>query len=741
MSLEARMPSTRAIRPSLIALLSLSLLAAPAHAAEFDTCLVLSGGGARGMAHLGVIKVLERERIPIDCIVGTSMGAVVGSLYASGMSAAEIERQMRALDWGEMFVDRIDRREFTLRRKSEDRSFLAKGGFGLRDGKLGVPPSLFEGQRLALALRAALMPSAGIARFDELPIPYRAVGTDLETGDAVVMDQGDLVNAARASMAVPGVFSPVSYGERSLIDGGIAMNLPVEAAQQWGAKRIIAVDISATLKTRDQLLDPFSITDQMVTALMVKETKRQIERLRDGDVLIVPALGDLSSADFDAGLERGVPLGAAAAEAAMPQLRALSVSETQYAQWRAERTATLRPLGAVAEVKLVNTSGVDDAAVRSQLRTQPGDAVEPQKIEQDLARLYGLGRFSRAYYTVERNEDDGTVLTYVTRSRRWEEDGTIKLGLFMQDDFQGGAEYQLGARYLKRELNPFGGEALLEARIGDRNRVFAEWNQPLRLDRRAFVRSSLEWQGRNEILIDGDGLGADYRHSAWEARASFGIDLDRQGEVMLSPFLRRNHFDRRDDSSVIVPPDIPRSARSHGVELSLTLDTQDDAEFPSRGWYVDARHARYLPALGSDSEGFVSRANANLAFEALRGRWLFGLEAQDRRGDAYEDVATLGGPLRLSGYGVDTLRGDGAALASMRYHYPLAQILDYPLFLGGSLEAGQVWRNGQDPAWERFIAGGSLFGALDTPLGPIYVGLGLAEGGEETVFFRLGQSY
>ncbi len=727
---------------SIFVALALSLAGtAQAQDAGYDTCLVLSGGGARGMAHLGVIRVLERERVPIDCIVGTSMGAVIGSLYASGMPAVEIETQMRALPWGEMFVDRIDRREFTLRRKAEDRSFLAKGGFGLRDGKLGVPPSLFEGQRLALALRTALMPSAGILRFDDLPIPYRAVGTDLETGDAVVMDDGDLVNAVRASMAVPGAFAPVSYGERSLIDGGVAMNLPVEAAQAWGAKRIIAVDIGATLKTRDQLLDPFSITDQMVTALMAKETKRQRERLRPDDVLIVPALGDLSSADFDAALEQGVPLGVAAAEAALPQLRAMSVSETRYAQWRAARAAKLRPLGPVADVRLVNTSGVDDDAIRSQLRTQPGDAVEPEKIEQDLARLYGLGQFSRAYYTVERDEGDQTVLTYVTRSRRWEEDGTLKLGLFMQDDFQSGGEYQLGARYARRELNRFGGDLVLEARIGDRNRAFAEWNQPLRLDRRLFLRSSLEWQGREQTLLDRGGLAADYRHSAWDTRVGFGFDLDRIGEAALTPFARRNHFDLRADPTTILAPDIPRTTSSRGVELSLVLDTQDDAEFPSKGWYLDARHTRYLPVLGSQTEGFTSRANASFAFEAWRGRWLLALEAQDRRGDAHEDVALLGGPLRLSGYGVDTLQGDGAALASVRYNYPLAQLLDYPLFFGGSVEAGQVWRGGQNPAWERFIAGGSIYSALDTPLGPIYFGLGLAEGGEETVFFRLGQPY
>jgi NTE family protein len=726
---------------SLLCLSALFAVAAPSHAAEFDTCLVLSGGGARGMAHLGVIKVLERERIPIDCIVGTSMGAVVGSLYASGMSAEEIERQMRALRWDEMFVDRIDRREFTARRKNEDRSFLAKGGFGLRDGKLGIPPSLFEGQRLALALRSALMPSAGIDDFDALPTPYRAIGTDLKTGDAVVMDRGDLVNAVRASMAVPGVFSPVTYGELSVIDGGIAMNLPVETAQRWGAKRIIAVDISATLKTRDELLDPLSITDQMITALMVKETKRQIERLGANDILIVPALGNLSSADFAAGLEQGVPLGVAATEAALPQLRALAMSEAQYAQWRERRVAKLRPLGPVAEVKLVNTSGVDDEAIRRHLSTQPGDTVKPENIERDLARLYGLGQFSRAYYTVERNERDETVLTYVARSRRWEQDGTLKLGLFLQDDFQGGSEYQLGARYIHREINRFGGDVALEARIGERDRAFAEWQQPLRMDRSVFLRSSLEWHGRNESLLDGNGAGADYRYSAWDTRAGIGFDLDRIGEATLTAFARRNHFDLRPDSATTLVPDIPRTTSSRGIEAALVLDTQDDAEFPSRGWYLDARHTRYMPALGSESEGFATRANASVAFEALRGRWLLGVEAQDRHGDAYEDVALLGGPLRLSGLGVDTLRGDGAALASVRYNYPVAQVLEYPLFFGGSLEAGQVWRRDRDPAWDRFVAGGSIYSALDTPLGPIYFGLGLTEGGEESLFFRLGQPY
>ncbi len=721
----------------LLAVAALALTCAPAaRAAEARTCLVLSGGGARGMAHIGVIKVLERERIPIDCIVGTSMGAVVGSLYASGLRADEIETQMRALDWNTMFDDRVDRRAFTVRRKTEDRSFLAKGGFGLRNGKLSLPPSLFEGQRLAVSLRASLLPSANIARFDDLPIPYRAIGTDLETGDAVAMDHGDLVNAVRASMAVPGAFAPVSYGDRSLIDGGVAMNLPVEIAQQWGATRIIAVDIGSTLKTRDQLLDPFSITDQMITALMQKETNRQRARLGSGDVLIVPELADLSSADFKAGLDQGVPLGERAAEAALPQLRALQISPEAYAAWRDARRARLRPIGPIERVEMVHTSDMDDVALRAHAHVQPGDAVEPQKIEADLARLYGLGEFSRVYYTVESGEDGKTVLSYVARSRRWEEDGTLKFGLFLQDDFDGQGEYQLGARYGRRELNRYGGELLLEARLGDRNRLFAELNQPLDLHRTVFLRPALESLGQNRALTDDDGDDGNYRQTSWDARTGIGRTLSNWGEVSATPFVRHNNFVLRQGA---LGADIPRNTTSAGVDLSLTVDTQDDAEFPTQGWYLKATQTRYLSILDADTRGFTTRLDASYAFAAAQGRWLLAAHAQDRNGNAYEDSARLGGPFRLSGYDIDRLHGTGAALATLQYNRPLAQLMQYPVFVGASLEAGRIWGPRQSAAFGSTLFGGSVYSALDTPLGPIYFGLGFGEGGEQAVFLRLGQ--
>jgi NTE family protein len=723
------------MRLRLLAISLLLLASAPTRAAEPDTCLVLSGGGARGMAHIGVIKVLERERIPVDCIVGTSMGAVVGSLYASGLTADEIEARVRELDWTTMFSDRVDRTVFPQRRKAEDRTFLAKAGVGLREGRLSIPPSLFEGQRLAVALRTSLLASAGINHFDDLPIPFRAIGTDLETGEAVVMGDGDLVNAVRASMAVPGAFAPVTWGERSLIDGGVAMNLPIEAAQGLGARRVIAVDIGAKLKSREELTDPLAITDQMVTALMLKENRRQVARLRAGDVLIEPPLGPLSSADFVAGMNEGIALGEQATVAMLPQLRAYQVSPEAYAAWRAARAAKLQPLGPIERIELVNTSAVADSRVRAQVQVQPGDAIDPVEIEKDLSRIHGSGEVSRAYYVIDRQDDD-TVLTYVVRSRRWAEDGTIKFGLFMQDDFQGNGEYQLGARFTRGELNRFGGDVVLEGRLGDNNRFFAEWNQPLDPVGLTFVRPSLERRARNRPLLNDFSLAAEYRHSAWEADLKVGMSLGTWGEGWVAPFARRNTFDLREELTI---GRLPRSTTSSGVAFGITIDTQDDAEFPGTGWFVHARHARYLSQFDSDTEGHTTRVRAQRAFTAGRGRWQVALEGQDRRGDAYEDVALLGGPFRLSGYGINQLRGNGLWLATLQYNQPLAQVLEYPVFLGGSLEAGQAWRRDEEPSLGAALVGGSVYGAVDTPLGPMFIGFGITEGGEESVFFRLGQ--
>src|ERR1700761_1175105 len=263
-------------------------------------CLVLSGGGARGIAHIGVLKMLEQLRVPIDCIAGTSMGAVVGGLYASGMTAAQIEETIRSVDWQDSFHDAPPRRELAFRRKQDDRNFLVRLPLGLKHGRILLPKGFIQGQKLQETLRQLTLPFSNSTDFDLLPTPFRAVATDLLNGGAVMLDKGDLAIAMRASISAPGVFAPVETGGKVLVDGGLAENLPIDVARQMHADILIVSDVSFPLQSRAALDSALSISNQMLAILVRKDADRQRATLTPSDILIEPILGAASSTDFTA---------------------------------------------------------------------------------------------------------------------------------------------------------------------------------------------------------------------------------------------------------------------------------------------------------------------------------------------------------------------------------------------------------------------------------------------------------
>src|SRR5687768_3126449 len=305
--------------------------------------LVLSGGGARGAAHIGVLKVLEANNVPVDAIAGTSMGAVVGGLYASGLTAADIERVMTSLDWEDAFRDRPPRTDLNFRRKLEDQSFLVKFPLGLKGRRFRLPRGLVQGQKLTQTLRALTLPVAQIQSFDDLGIPFRAIATDIVTGDRVVMDHGDLTTAMRASLSAPGVFSPVDYEGRMLVDGGLSSNLPIDVARAMGVDVLIVVDCGFPLVERTKLVSVATVSNQMLAILIRHNTAEQRKTLTERDVVIDPALGDFSSLDFTEHA-KAMKIGEEAARGQLQRLAALSVSESDFqrlVQARAVRRSDL----------------------------------------------------------------------------------------------------------------------------------------------------------------------------------------------------------------------------------------------------------------------------------------------------------------------------------------------------------------------------------------------------------------
>ena len=304
--------------------------------------LVLSGGGARGTAHIGVLKVLEQMRVPVDAIAGTSMGAVVGGLYASGLSARDIEKIMTSINWQDAFRDRPPREDLDLRRKEEDATFLVKFPLGVRGGRIVLPKGLIQGQKLTETLRRLSLPVARLSNFDDLPTPFRAVATDLETGDGVVMGSGDLTSAMRASLSAPGVFAPVEREGRLLVDGGIADNVPVDVARAMGVDIVIVVDVGAPLVPRKQLTNAGVISNQMLAILIQRNAREQLATLTTRDILIQPALGDASSFDFGS-VPRVISAGETAARASNSALAALAVSEEAMQRYTLRREAARVP--------------------------------------------------------------------------------------------------------------------------------------------------------------------------------------------------------------------------------------------------------------------------------------------------------------------------------------------------------------------------------------------------------------
>ena len=263
----------RALLPCLLAASTVGVAAETADRARVG--LVLSGGGALGSAHIGVLKVLEELRVPVDCVAGTSIGAIVGGIYAAGYTPQEIEDVMLAIRWSDLLDDRPDRRRVPYRRKQDDLTFLTRLEVGFNHGRFQLPSALVEGQKLNFLLQALTIHTVGLDSFDDLPVPFRAIATDLETGDEVVLDRGDLAHAIRASMAVPGVFSPVEIGGRLLVDGGLVNNLPVDQGRAMGADVVIAVDVGDPLRTRKRLVSLADVTRQVLRMVVVRSVTRQ----------------------------------------------------------------------------------------------------------------------------------------------------------------------------------------------------------------------------------------------------------------------------------------------------------------------------------------------------------------------------------------------------------------------------------------------------------------------------------
>jgi NTE family protein len=707
--------------------------------------LVLSGGGARGAAHIGVLKVLEELHVPIDAIAGTSMGAVVGGLYASGLTAHEIEAAMSSLNWQDAFSDTPPRSELNFRRKQEDQNFLVKFPLGIRGGRILLPKGLIQGQKLNQILRRMTLPAAKITDFDSLPTPFRAVATDLVTGDRVVIGEGDLPTAMRASLSAPGVFAPVERGDRLLVDGGISENLPIDVAREMGVDVLIVVDVGFPLYPRDRLGSAPIVSNQMLAILIRRDSQRQRATLSGQDIVIDPKLGDAASYDFSI-VKRAIRLGEEAARTATGRLEALSLDESSYKRYADRREGTRRDDPPRIDFVRVEKDSKRYALPLNTLFSDfIGHPLDASKLTRRVTAFYGRGNLETLDYEIVQDRDSGTYgLELKARRNSWGPN-YVRFGLNLQDDFNGNARYNAATRFILSEITQPGGEWVWDFQIGESPQVATELYLPVSQTSRFFVSPHARFQARNIPLLDDmERQLAEFRVRSFD----YGLDLGREfgnwGEIRTGVFRELGRSRVR-----VGNPALPTTEfDSRGYFLRFSYDRLDNVNFPRRGQVASLEWS-------DESSDAANPSVDRLYFDYLTahsfGRnaavfWTsFGTALDTPDPNDVRILFPLGGFFNLSGLTADSLTGPHFGIARTLLYRQIgrggAGFLDFPTYLGLSLEAGNVWQRRSDASWASARKNGSVFLGLDTLIGPVYLATGFDEDGSQAFYLFLGRTF
>ena len=704
--------------------------------------LVLSGGGARGAAHIGVLEVLDQLHIPVDAITGTSMGAVVGGLYASGLTAKEIAVVANSLNWQDAFHDRPPRTELTYRRKEEDESFLVNFPLGVRNWSFQLPKGLIKGQSLEMLLRRLTLPVATIPSFDDLPTRFRAVATDLATGDPVVMSSGDLASAMRASLSAPGLFVPVERDGRVLVDGGVADNLPIDVARTMDVDILIVVNVGAPLFARDRLGSATAISNQMLSILIRRDATRQLETLTASDILISPVMGNASSFDFGI-VPRAMAAGSSAAEEVSARLRQLALSPDDYARYVADRAAMRRGLPRIDYVKVAPTSAPYVDALTGLFGKFAGEPLDPKAVERTVTDYYGRGKLEGLDYQVLTDGDQHGLLISA-QPNSWGPD-YVRFGLGLQDDFQGNATYNVGARLVMGDITKTGGEWVWDLQAGSSPHIYTELYLPFEQTAAYFVDPHTEFDDVNVPLVDSnENRLAEFRVHTFRTGVDFGRELENIGE------LRFGAFHEQGGTSVLVGQPVPKTAfNANGYFARFSLDQLDDVRFPHYGQLASIEWNSERYQVGGDKP--FDRLSVNWLAAGTFGRetaifWASGGATFNQTNPA--DVRTqypLGGLFNLSGIPADSLAGPQFAIARVLLYRKIGRggdgPFDFPTYVGVSFEAGNVYRKLGDINFGSTRKDASIFLGIDTFLGPVYLATGYEEHGRQAFYLFLGRTF
>lgn len=716
--------------------------------------LVLSGGGAKGGAHIGVLKVLEENRVPVDVIVGTSIGAYVGGLYALGYSADEVEQLMLNTEWDKGYSDFIPRESLLYADKALRDDYNLTFRLGYSNGKLKMPTGLLLGQSALQLLKLSTDTVGEFTSFDDMPIPYRAVATDIATSKMVVLNSGSLSQAMKASSTVPGALEPIEINGQLLVDGGIINNMPVDVARSMGADIIIAVDIGSPLLTKNEINSTVDVLDQLSTILTITTTNNQKKLLHDQDILLRPDINKLSTTDFSI-VGQALVEGEKVALAELVKIESLAVDESSYLQLllqkKKKRDAWLNRLSKpIIAINYKNSSKVDIQIIQRHFNLSVGDVVTKKELKQAIERVYALNRFD--YVNAEFIDSElGRTLVLTTKAKSWGPD-YLHFGFSWQGTFSSNSMMQFDFAYLLTDINSNGGLWKNELSVGWETSLVTELYQPFDKKQDFFGRTRLLYK-EDKFAISRYQNRPELSNKYTELRLGTGFNYTNNGILELGFIGELGNV--RFDSSVYDEFDYD----SFGGYFIAGFDDLNSINFPTQG----NKLLLELYYLKDDYEHLIFENSQDPVLQIKfdwRGAFTVGSHSFVGIGSATTvltdndfsiRVSELGGFLNLSGYQKDALIGANKVFVATAYQYDLGRDIPggtgLPLYLGMSLETGNVWALQESVDLDELITSGSLYLGTDTSFGPAVIGLGYATSFSDHIednillFFSLGKNW
>jgi len=698
--------------------------------------LVLSGGGAKGGAHVGVLKVLEELRVPVDCIAGTSMGALIGAGYASGIPAAELETFLVGIDWSSV-VGGVGQRDLQpIEQKRAGVTFSNNFEFGLKHGHILLPGGMVRTAGIEDLLRTYVARARMVSDFDRLPIPFRAVATDMITGEMVVLASGDIATAMRASMAIPGVFAPVATDEHVLADGGMVRNIPVDVARELCADVVIVVNLVEPEVERDRLQTAAQLLSRSNGVMIHANEQLQLHSLSERDVLVDVPMGDITTSDFER-VPETIPLGEAAARAAAARLARLAVPTEQYQVWRRKVTSPQDIDTTLAEVCYDGLERVHPEYLEQRAQVHPGDTVDVAEISEEAQRMSALQEFESVEYRLTGDPAKPT-LQWLPREKRWGPN-YLKFDLGMYSSAGGDLAFAIHGKHMRTWINGLGAEWRNVVQLGYDNLYKTSFYQPLSVAQRWFVEPRLVAQRTvEELFYDGDRL-ARYNYADVGGGFDLGVNMSNRAQARLGYAYTHRSVDL-DTGSPLLPEDNHNDA---GVVFGVTYDSRDTPFNPTRGLVSALEYQDSDDSLGADRDWERAEMGVGLALPVRSDVVWVMLGGGSDLGSALppDRVFTLGGPGSFPGYELGELRAGSYWTVSGSYLWKLKDIMSIrgqALYAGVQLQAGRAYDR-LDRVEEGEVYGGSVYVSGRTMVGPLTIGVGTTSTGASSVWLAVGR--